>query len=74
MPTERISIDPAICHGKPVISGTRVPVFVLLSAIAGGDPLQQVADDYDLTLEDVRAAIAFAAREIAEQSYHVVRH
>jgi Protein of unknown function (DUF433) len=35
--SERIVIDPAICHGKPVVRGTRTPVTVILNALAGGD-------------------------------------
>ncbi len=34
---ERIVIDPTVCHGKPVIRGTRTPVTVVLDALAGGD-------------------------------------
>jgi uncharacterized protein (DUF433 family) len=34
---DRIVIDPKICHGKPVIHGTRTPVTVILNALAGGD-------------------------------------
>lgn len=57
---DRISIDPTVCHGKPVIRGTRVPVFVLLDALAGGDEIARIADDYRVTVEDVRAAVAYA--------------
>lgn len=67
---DRIIIDPKICHGKPVIRGTRTPVTVALSALAGGDSLEQVAQDYGITAEDLRACIAFAAKEVDGQSYH----
>ncbi len=66
---ERISTDPAVCHGKPVIKGTRVPVTAILAAIAGGDPPDQVASDYGITIDDVRAAVAYAA-EIVENEQH----
>lgn len=65
----RISIDPQVCHGKPCVRGTRVMVTVILGAIAGGDPLEQIADDYKITLEDVRACVAFAYDELRNNTY-----
>ena len=59
--TEGISIDPAVCHGKPVIEGTRVLVSTVLGALAGGDSSAIVAEDYQLTLEQIAAALQFAA-------------
>lgn len=70
--TERIVIDPAICHGKPVIRGTRTPVTVVLSALAGGDSFEIIQADYDITADDVRACIAFANGELAQTSYHLL--
>ena len=61
---ERIVIDPTICHGKPVVRGTRTPVTVILSALAGGDSFETLEKDYSITDEDIRACIAFAASEI----------
>ncbi len=59
--TEGISIDPAVCHGKAVIAGTRVLVSTILGALAGGDSREMVAEDYDLDLEQVSAALLFAS-------------
>jgi uncharacterized protein (DUF433 family) len=67
---ERILIDPAICHGKPVVRGTRTPVTVVLSALAGGDTYEMVQADYGITADDIRACIAFANREVSQQSFH----
>jgi uncharacterized protein (DUF433 family) len=39
---ERISVDPQICHGKPCIKGTRIPVFVILDALAAGMTHQEI--------------------------------
>lgn len=69
-PRPRISIDPAVCHGAPVITGTRVPVSVILGAIAAGDPPQQVATDYGVTMEDVLAAVAYA-NEVLSSERHI---
>ncbi len=56
----RIQIDPKICHGKPVITGTRVLVSNILGALAGGDTIEMILEDYpNITKEDVLAAISF---------------
>ena len=66
---ERIAINPEIAHSKPVIKGTRVPVEIILGALAGGMETQEVANEYGLEREDVLAAIGYAARVIAFQRY-----
>jgi uncharacterized protein (DUF433 family) len=45
-PLERISSDPQICHGKPCIKGTRIPVFVLLDALAAGMSHREIIEEY----------------------------
>ncbi len=70
---ERIAIDPKICHGKPVIRGTRTPVTVILNALAGGDSFETLEKEYSITADDIRACIAFASTEIEQYSYHPVR-
>ncbi len=69
---ERIVVDPKIMHGKPVIAGTRIPVYVVLDLLAGGLSPEQVLREYpDLTLEDVQACLVYAAR-LAEQEVGVL--
>jgi uncharacterized protein (DUF433 family) len=59
---QRISSDPQVCHGKPSIRGTRIMVSVILDNLADGlSPDEIVAEYPPLTLEDIRAAIAYAA-------------
>ena len=56
---QRISVDPQVCGGKPVIRGTRVLVAIILDALAEGLTPQQVSDHYPhLSAEDIRAALA----------------
>ena len=58
---DRIEINPAICHGKPVVRGTRVMVSQIFGALAGGDSVDDVLDDYpSLSAEDISAVFAFA--------------
>jgi len=52
---ERISIDPAIQHGKPVIRGTRVPVTRIVGGLAGGMTFEEVEREYCVTADDIRA-------------------
>ena len=63
----RIVVDREVRFGKPVIQGTRVPVHVLVAKVAGGMSLEQVAGEYGVTLEDVRAALAYAAKVLEQQ-------
>lgn len=55
-------------HGKPVIAGTRVPAHLILNLLAGGFSPEQVLAEYpDLTIEDVQACLAYAARLAEEE-------
>jgi uncharacterized protein (DUF433 family) len=61
--TNRITIDPNLCHGKPCIRGLRYPVENVLEWLASGMTIEEILDDYeDLTREDILAALAFAAQ------------
>ncbi|MGY8654049.1 MAG: DUF433 domain-containing protein [Verrucomicrobiia bacterium] len=60
--SDRISIQPAVCHGKPVIKGTRVLVSTLLGALAGGDTIESLLEDFpNVTREDISEALKFAS-------------
>ena len=59
----RITIDPAVCHGKPCVRGLRYPVEMLLDLLSSGMTTEEVLADYeDLERDDLRAVLAFAAR------------
>lgn len=59
---KRIVSDPEICHGKPCLQGTRIMVSVVLDNLAEGMSPQEIVDDYPpLALDDVQAALAYAA-------------
>jgi uncharacterized protein (DUF433 family) len=64
----KISIDPAVCFGKPCIRGTRIWVSLLLDWLASGWTVEQLLEEYpQLTREDVRAAIAYGAEMSRER-------
>jgi uncharacterized protein (DUF433 family) len=67
---DRILIDPAIQHGKPVIRGTRVPVVRILGGLAGGMSIAEVTQEYGITEDDVRAALAYASEVIEQKEPH----
>lgn len=59
----RITIDPAICHGKPCVRGLRYPVETLLDLLSSGMTADEILADYeDLERDDLLAALAYAAR------------
>lgn len=64
---ERITVDLSICHGKACIKGTRIMASVILDNLAEGISSEEILHSYpSLTLEDVQAAIAYAA-ELARE-------
>ena len=60
---DRITIDPAICHGKPTIRGLRYPVEMILELLSAGMSTDEILADYeDLEREDILAVLRYAAR------------
>ena len=65
---DRISIDPQIMVGKPVIRGTRIPVELVVRMLAQGISEKDILEEYPrLELEDIRAALAYAAQVLAHE-------
>jgi uncharacterized protein (DUF433 family) len=59
----RLEINPSVCHGKPVIRGTRVLVSTILGALGAGDSVEDILADYpNIKREDIEAALEFASR------------
>jgi uncharacterized protein (DUF433 family) len=68
MTTERIEINPEIMRGKPVIRGTRITVELVLRKLAEGASQTDLLEDYPhLTVEDIRAAVAYGAASVAHE-------
>ena len=68
----RIVVDEKIQVGKPVIAGTRVPVEVVLGALAAGEPMERVMTEYRIQREDVLAVIAYAASVVSGEDIREV--
>lgn len=59
----RIEINPKIMIGKPVIKGTRIPVYVILNLLAEGYDFEKIIKEYpDLTRQDILAVLEYAAK------------
>lgn len=66
-----ITADADVLSGQPVVEGTAVPVSLLVKQIAAGKSVEDVAREYDVTVEDVRAALEFAAQRASEPPFAV---
>ena len=66
---ERIVTNPQIMHGKPVIKGTRIPIYTVLNLMANGLDAKEVFREYpDLTEEDVLACLEYASHLAEEET------
>ena len=63
--SERITINPEICHGKPCIRGLRYPVETVLEWLSSGMSVEDILKDYeDIEQEDIFAVLDFASRVV----------
>jgi uncharacterized protein (DUF433 family) len=68
----RITIDPEIMHGEPVIKNTRIPVYIVLNLLAGGLRPEEILKEYpDLAREDILACLEYAA-ELAQEEVGIL--
>lgn len=68
----RIIVDEKIRFGKPVIKGTRVPVDLIIGRLAGGLAYEEVMLEYEITREDILAALDYAAKHLADEEVRAV--
>jgi uncharacterized protein (DUF433 family) len=68
----RIIIDEKVLFGKPVIKGTRVPVDLIIAKLAGGMTYEEVMAEYDLTREDILAALDYAAKHLSDEEIRAI--
>ena len=63
MYSDRITIEPDVCNGKPVIRGTRITAQTVLEFLAAGDSVDDILEEYpDLKREDVQACLEYASK------------
>jgi len=68
----RISIDADVRFGKAVITGTRIPVEIVLGKLAGGMTYQEIIEEYGITLDDIHAVLSYAANSLSEEHLKAV--
>ena len=56
----RITVDPKVAFGKPVVEGTRVPIAIILEQLSPGGTVDEVASEYGVSREDVLAVLGYA--------------
>ena len=72
---ERIKVDPKICHGKPVIRGTRIMVWQILDLIEDGLTFDKIITDYfpHLTKADIKACIEYANQLVKNEEVYLAK-
>ncbi len=68
----RITVDPAVKFGKPVVKGTRVPVELVVGQLASGMTTEDVCREYELVREDVLAVLSYAAKHLEAEQVRAV--
>ncbi|MBU4223024.1 MAG: DUF433 domain-containing protein [Euryarchaeota archaeon] len=68
----RISVDEKIRFGKPVISGTRIPIDLIIGKLAGGMTYTEIMDEYEITREDILAVLNYAAKALSSEKITVI--
>jgi len=67
---ERITLDPEVMTGKPVIKGTRLTVEYMVNLLAHGENTEEILDEYQgLTADDVQACLLFAAKSLEDSEF-----
>ena len=66
--SDRVVIDPEVLSGKPVIKGTRIPVYLILELLGSGMTEKEVLDEYPtLKEEDIKAALLYASKCLEDE-------
>lgn len=70
---ERITVDPAILVGKPIIKGTRISVEFVIDLLSRGWTQDRILREYDhLTAEDIQACLAYASELLKAERVHLL--
>ena len=70
---ERVVIDEKILGGKPVIRGTRIPVYLIVELVANGLSIKDILKEYpELNEEDIKAALRYAASLLKRETYYEI--
>jgi len=70
--SKRIVVGPKVMSGKPVIRGTRITVDLILELLASDTTPEEIAEDYKISVEDVRAALLYATKILGREEIMIV--
>jgi uncharacterized protein (DUF433 family) len=62
-----VSMDPDVRFGKACLTGTRIDIATIVGALAAGESAETVAAEYEVSLEQIRTSLAYAAHVAAHQ-------
>lgn len=68
----RINVDKKIRFDKPVISGTRIPVDLIVGKLAGGMTYEEVMAEYEISREDILAVLDYAAKTLSSEQIKAI--
>ena len=68
----KISVDEKVRFGKPVITGTRVPVDLILAKLGGGMTYEEVMAEYEITRKDILAVLDYASKTLSSEEIRAV--
>ena len=69
----RITVDPAILTGKPIVKGTRISVELVIDLLGRGWTVEQVLEEYDhLTGDDIQACLAYAGETLKSERVYLL--
>ncbi|ELR69467.1 Hypothetical protein C900_04999 [Fulvivirga imtechensis AK7] len=70
----RITIDPSVCHGKPVVRGMRWPVEVIPDMLSSGMAIEEILEDHpELEKDDIMACLNYARLSVSGQTYNIAQ-
>lgn len=67
-----IEVNDKVHFGKPVIKNTRVPVELIIAKLAGGTSFEDLIKEYEITREDILAALGYASKIISSEEIKVI--
>ena len=71
-PNERITVDPSVLTGKPIIKGTRISVEFVIDLLARGWSTEEILREYDhLSQEDIQACLAYASEVLQSERVYL---
>jgi len=71
---KRIVINPKILSGKPIIKGTRIPIYVILGSLAAGMDHKNIMKEYGIEFDDILACLSYATEVVtSEETYPLIK-